>query len=623
MNVQRTVLIFSLLFISTSLWCTSLSFSYAEQESSVQEIRGNISQGESILYRIPGLKKGDILSVSVEGISGAFDPLAVLLKPRIDLKTIEELSLDRAGRSIAADKEPLDTLSNILDESSYVWNDDFEGRYAAAFQYKISFDGSYRLMVRSTTTRQTTGDYLLFIGVNAPEVLQGNAKHTKAFVLLDQAQAVSDKSIATGKGALTPERSFQYHNLNDIYAGETLYVYVQTTSGDLKPIVTLYDFSDKPLKTANFSGQYTRAALQFKFAKKTKNCRILISGKRPDGTVTSGEYRMMVGIDAPEVLEGQGERVGRDILKEPIPVKIGIKVDQIIGVDQKSENFGVVATILMEWQDPLLAFNPEKSQERAKLFGGDSLARERARLGTFSPEFTIYNQQGNRWAQNKLAYVFADGRVIYLEHFSVTLQAPDFDFRRFPFDKQQFFIRVDSVLPEWFYVFQEIKGYSEVGKQLGEEEWVITNFDTEITQAETAMRPVSRFNFHFEAKRHLNYYIFRIFLPIFIILVVSWVIFFLKDYSKRLDAAAGNMLLFIAYNFTISNDLPRLGYMTFMDAILITGFIVTALVVIISVFLKRMVEAEKKEFVRRVDKYVITFYPVAYIIGVIVVAMFF
>jgi hypothetical protein len=244
-------------------------------------------------------------------------------------------------------------------------------------------------------------------------------------------------------------------------------------------------------------------------------------------------------------------------------------------------------------------------------------------LGTVSPEFTIYNQQGNRWAQNKLAYVFSDGRVIYLEHFSVTLQAPDFDFRRFPFDKQQFFIRVDSVLPQWFYVFQEIKGYSEVGKQLGEEEWVITNFDTEITQAETAMRPVSRFNFHFEAKRHLNYYIFRIFLPIFIILIVSWVIFFLKDYSKRLDAAAGNMLLFIAYNFTISDDLPRLGYMTFMDAILITGFIVTALVVVLSVFLKRMIEAEKKEFVRRVDKYVITFYPVAYIIGVILVAMLF
>lgn len=83
------------------------------------------------------------------------------------------------------------------------------------------------------------------------------------------------------------------------------------------------------------------------------------------------------------------------------------------------------------------------------------------------------------------------------------------------------------------------------------------------------------------------------------------------------------MLLFIAYNFTISNDLPRLGYMTFMDAILITGFIVTALVVVISVFLKRMIEAEKKKFVRRVDKYVITFYPVAYIIGVILVAMLF
>jgi hypothetical protein len=596
---------------------------FARNEKAVQEIRGNIALGGSVAYDIPALKQDDMLFVNVEGISGDLDPLAVLVRPEIDVKTIGELSLDRAARNLPADMEPIDAVTKLLNESSYVWNDDFEGKYAAAFRYRIPSDGSYRLIVRSTAARQTTGDFRLFIGVNAPEVLEGGAKQTKSFVLLDQAQNVADRGIDIGQGTLTPKRSFQYHYLNEIYAGETLYVHAETTSGDLTPVVTLLDFGDKILKTANFSGQQKTAALQFTFTEKAKNCRILVSGKRTDGAVTSGDYRLMIGIDAPEILKGQGERAGKKILKEPIPVKIGIKMHQVTGVDQKSENFGVVATVLMEWQDPLLAFNPERGQERAKMFGGDSFARETARLGAFWPEFTIFNQQGNRWVQNKLAAVFADGRVIYLERFSVTLQAPDFDFRRFPFDKQQFFIRVDCVLPAWLYVFQDMEGYSAVGGELGEEEWVIAGFDTEITGAEAAMRPVSRFNFRFEATRHLNYYLFRIFLPIFIIITVSWVIFFLKDYDKRLDASAGNLLLFIAYNFTISSDLPRLGYMTFMDAILISGFVVTALVVVLSVFLKRMIDAEKKRFVRRIDKYVILFYPVAYIIGVFLVAMLF
>ena len=67
--------------------------------------------------------------------------------------------------------------------------------------------------------------------------------------------------------------------------------------------------------------------------------------------------------------------------------------------------------------------------------------------------------------------------------------------------------------------------------KLGEEEWVVTNFDTKITtQTEGTGYPSSSFSFRFEANRHLNYYIFRIFLPILIIIFVSWFIH-MDDFS--------------------------------------------------------------------------------------------
>lgn len=425
-------------------------------------------------------------------------------------------------------------------------------------------------------------------------------------------------------GTLTPENFTTFFDVKRVSAGEKLFVFVEATSGDLKPSIFLEDLSDKPVQSVNTSGDQTKATLQHTFSQSGRIYRIRISGLRDNGTVTSGDYRLLVGINAPKILTGNAVTKGGPLLKLPVQVKIGVKMQQITYVDQKSENFGVVASLMMEWDDPKLSFNTDECQCRYKIFKGDDFSRFSSEKGIIWPVFTIFNQQGNRWIQNRIVVIWPDGRVLYFERFSVTLQAPDFDFRKFPFDTQQFFIRVDSVFPEEFFVFNELEGYSEVGKELGEEEWIITKFDTHITtETESTQRASSRFSFRFEAHRHLNYYIFRIILPLLIIILVSWFTFFLKDYGKRVDVAGANLLLFVAFNFTISNDLPRLGYLTFMDTIIISGFIVTSMTVITNVYLKRKEVTGRGRLADQIDKYGIWVYPFAYIASIIIGMLFF
>ena len=323
---------------------------------------------------------------------------------------------------------------------------------------------------------------------------------------------------------------------------------------------------------------------------------------------------MLVGVNTPEVLTGEVQTGGRPPLVLPIEVRIGVRLQQIVNVNQVGENFEAVATLRMDWQDPALAFNPEDCHCETVIYQDNNFSDFLDDVNNRWPAFSLFNQQGNRWVQNRLVSIRPDGSAVYLERFSTTLQAPDFNFTRFPFDRQTFYIRVDALAPLTSFHFVDNPRFTEVGQTLGEEEWIVTDSFTEVTRETlSSLRPVSRFSFGFNLERHLNFYIFRIFLPVGLIILVSWFVFFLADYGKRVDVASANLLAFIAFNFTIANDLPRLGYLTFMDTFLNATFVISVVTVLYMVALRRLVDGPYGERLKRIDAVLIWAYPLIYI----------
>jgi hypothetical protein len=483
-------------------------------------------------------------------------------------------------------------------------------------EFTIPQNGDYSLIVISSPFTQSFGDFQLVVGLNAPQVLSGaSTRKGDSFVIPISPTETNRAAVQEITASVGKDESNQRHRLLPLEAEDTLYVFVETIAGDLIPQVVLLAYGEKPIRSANIAGSERQAALEYTFPAETSGYLIEVNAKPG----TSGTYRLLVGRNEPATLTGDATLMGDPLLQNPLEASVGVKLQQISNIDQKSENYGAVVSTLISWNDPALAFRADECHCENQVYVTKDFVSYATREGLRWPAYTYLNQQNNRWIQNDYVIVYPNGNAVSFERFTTTFQAPDFDFRQFPFDTQTFYIRIDSLYSTDFVNFVDANT-TEVGTQLGEEEWYITDFKTEIiAEPSSTGRETSSFIFRFFANRHLSFYIYRIFIPLILIISVSWITFFMADYGKRVDATTANLLLFIAFNFTIAGELPRLGYLTYMDSLLVGAFGISVLVVIFNVYLKKQEANEQKNWVQKIDKYMIWVYPLGYAIAFLVI----
>jgi hypothetical protein len=592
----------------------------AQENDRIQIFNGILQADVIDVYRVGELQPGQTLSALATNTSGNLDPILILIPASENLEQLFETYTTQITALVLEGENLPQAIYDLRDATFSAWDDDGGPGYAAYLEFSISQAEEYYLVVApalSSLGRATSGGYQLGVGLDATVPLTESSDPAgQAFITFAQTFSTSTGSVEDLSGNLQPGAPFVEYNLEDIRAGDTLYVYAERTGGDFFPALSLRDFGDKPLTATNLEGENPIASLSLVFNETTSGVklRILPNGSSPAGS--GGEFRLQVGVNQPEVETGSAVPAGQTLIKAPIEVAVGVKLLQIVNVQQADEFFTAVGSLRMDWTDPRNAFSPDSCHCREKFFSQTNFDAFLDQVEDRWPEFSFANQQGNRWMQNRAVVLRADGSATYYELFTTNFQV-DFDFRRFPFDVQTFLIRVDQVLPYRYYVFTELPGYSEISSEHGEDEFILTNFQTgtSLIQANTGTEN-SRFSFTFDAPRHLEYYLLQVFVPVLLITIISWVTFFLRDYTRRIEAAAANVLLFIAFSFSLTENYPRLGYLTFMDALMATTFIINTAVIVYNVYLKQLETHGRSEQAERIDHVMDWLYPVMYLISV-------
>jgi len=245
-------------------------------------------------------------------------------------------------------------------------------------------------------------------------------------------------------------------------------------------------------------------------------------------------------------------------------ITIGIYIFDIDEIDDAKQRFSVDMFTTIAWHDPRLAL-PEN--ERA------GLSRSLPLDEIWSPRGLVVNDRGLRRQLPRIANVDDLGNVLLRQRSSGELAVP-LELREFPFDKQRLpidFVSYQNSPDEVrFLVNTDIRGDAGSFSAAGWRMRIIEPEYGEFTvPAVGVVRP--RMTYYIEAQRKAQYYMLTMFLPMSLIVFMSWTAFWLQPdiVPARIGISTASIFSLLALGFSIRLSLPAVSYVTRADLFVI------------------------------------------------------
>ena len=129
---------------------------------------------------------------------------------------------------------------------------------AAVIVAKYAAERTYAIETKSSPTDLVTE------ADRESDVLTGAAPPTGTVIgVIDRTATPRQVGIEVVTGTVTVEDSTRLVYLQPLEAGDTLYARIDATSGDLRPIMMLHDYSGKVLRVANQDGAASSGSLSY------------------------------------------------------------------------------------------------------------------------------------------------------------------------------------------------------------------------------------------------------------------------------------------------------------------------------------------------------------------------
>jgi hypothetical protein len=242
------------------------------------------------------------------------------------------------------------------------------------------------------------------------------------------------------------------------------------------------------------------------------------------------------------------------------------------------------------WQDPRLALPEEERSGQIRTLSMTEI---------WTPRGLIVNDRGLSPKLPLVADVDVLGNVVYRQRLSGEL-AVDLDLKDFPFDTQHLPIQIIS----YQYSPDEVRFSPDARiaaniEAFSVEGWRFSLLESKFGDFEVPAFGISRpqLMFTVEAQRNAQYYLLTMFLPMSLIVFMSWTAFWIQPnvVPPRIAISTASIFSLIAFGFSIRLSLPRVSYVTRADLFVIGCTLLVFLALGAAVIGSRWASADRLE----------------------------
>lgn len=203
-------------------------------------------------------------------------------------------------------------------------------------------------------------------------------------------------------------------------------------------------------------------------------------------------------------------------------------------------------------------------------------------------------------------------------------------FRRFPFDKQDLRITVGSFLWSSAQVQFELDDdtrksaecdFSEVRPAA---EWKVVGVSSEVHNEPYTGEPTgfSEMSIIFTLKRQPGFYLFRVCLPLFILVAIAISVLWMpaRHAEARMILSVTTLVAVTTFSIVVNANLPRLPYLTLLDQWMLFSFVLSAFGAFENVGVTWAAHHKNEEAAEKVDRWCRWLVSPLYMIGTIVCA---